>query len=79
MSQEFVRDRLQVTYTALGGKEAFGCSASGVGTKSLRSSAAMALFLMNHSTERIMPLLAGGSQLLSWFAFAPRFWNGQTT
>jgi hypothetical protein len=56
MSQEFLRDRLRVTCTALGGKKAFGYSASDIGTKSLRSGAAMALFLMNHSTERIMLL-----------------------
>jgi hypothetical protein len=56
ISQEFLRDRLRVTCTALGGKNTFGCSASDIGTKSLRSGAAMALFLMNHSTERIMLL-----------------------
>jgi hypothetical protein len=56
MSQEFLRDRLRVTCTALGGKNNFGYSASDIGTKSLRSGAAMALFLMNHSTERIMLL-----------------------
>jgi hypothetical protein len=53
MSQEFLRERLRVTCTALGGKNTFGYSASDIGTKSLRSGAAMALFLMNHSTERI--------------------------
>jgi hypothetical protein len=57
MSQEFLReDRLQVTCTALGGKDAFGYSASDIGTKSLRSGAAMTLFLMNHSTKCIMLL-----------------------
>jgi hypothetical protein len=56
LSQEYLRDRLRVTCTALGGKATFGYSASDIGTKSLRSGAAMALFLMNHSTERIMLL-----------------------
>jgi hypothetical protein len=56
LSQEYLRDRLRVSCTALGGKATFGYSASEIGTKSLRSGAAMALFLMNHSTERIMLL-----------------------
>jgi hypothetical protein len=56
LSQEYLRDRLRVTCTALGGRDTFGYSASDIGTKSLRSGAAMALFLMNHSTERIMLL-----------------------
>jgi hypothetical protein len=34
----------------------FGYAAKDIGTKSLQSGAAMSLFLMNHSTERIMLL-----------------------
>jgi hypothetical protein len=56
LSSEFLRERLRVTCTALGGKPVFGYSAADIGTKSLRSGAAMSLFLMNHSTERIMLL-----------------------
>jgi hypothetical protein len=56
MSSDFLRDRLRVTCAALGGKAVFGYTAADIGTKSLRSGAAMSLFLMNHSTERIMLL-----------------------
>ena len=56
LSQDYLRERLRVTCTVLGGKPVFGYDASDIGTKSLRSGAAMALFLMNHSTERIMLL-----------------------
>jgi hypothetical protein len=56
LSSDFLQTRLRVTCTALGGKDVFGYSAADIGTKSLRSGAAMALFLMNHSTERIMLL-----------------------
>jgi hypothetical protein len=56
LSSAFLRTRLRVTCTALGGKPTFGYTATDIGTKSLRSGAAMALFLMNHSTERIMLL-----------------------
>jgi hypothetical protein len=50
----FLRAQLRTTYTVLGGKSAFGYSATETGTKSIRSGAAMGLFLMNHSSERIM-------------------------
>jgi hypothetical protein len=56
LSQEYLTDRLRVTCTALGGKATFGYSASDIGTNALRSGATMTLFLMNHSTERIMLL-----------------------
>jgi hypothetical protein len=56
LASEFLRQRLRVTCTALGGKPVFGYAATDIGTKSIRSGAAMALFLMNHSTERIMLL-----------------------
>jgi hypothetical protein len=38
----------------LGGKRVFGFDRMDIGTKSVRSGAAMGLFLANHSTERIM-------------------------
>jgi hypothetical protein len=57
LSSAFFHARLRVTCTALGGKPVFGYTATDIGTKSLWLGAAMALFLMNHSTERIMLLL----------------------
>jgi hypothetical protein len=56
LSSDFLRQQLRVTCTALGGKPVFGYAAADIGTKSIRSGAAMSLFLMNHSTERIMLL-----------------------
>ena len=40
----------------MGGKETFGFTADDIGTKSLRSGAAMSLFLTNHSVHKIMIL-----------------------
>jgi hypothetical protein len=56
LASEFLRQRLRVTRTTLGGKPVFGYAAADIRTKSIRSGAATALFLMNHSTERIMLL-----------------------
>lgn len=47
---------LRSTCTLLGGAASFGYDASDIGTKSLRSGAAMALFLMDHSVTKIMLL-----------------------
>lgn len=47
---------LRSTCTLLGGISTFGYGASDIGTKSLRSGAAMALFLMDHSVTKIMLL-----------------------
>jgi len=54
LTSSFLLDRIRFTCTFFGGRETFGFSASEIGTKSIRSGAAMALFLMNHSPERIM-------------------------
>jgi hypothetical protein len=56
LSSDFLRDRLQVTCTILRGQPTFGYTQADISTKSLRSGAAMSLFLMNHSTKRIMLL-----------------------
>jgi hypothetical protein len=50
----FLRTQLRHTCATLGGKRVFGFNRMDIGTKSVRSGAAMGLFLANHSTERIM-------------------------
>lgn len=47
---------IRSTCTLMGGKETFGFTAADIGTKSLRSGAAMSLFLTNHSVHKIMIL-----------------------
>jgi hypothetical protein len=54
LASGFLRSQLRHTCTVLGGKAEFGYDAHEIGTKSIRSGAAMGLFLMNHSSERIM-------------------------
>jgi hypothetical protein len=54
LASGFLRAQLRCTCTALGGKTVFGFDSKDIGTKSIRSGAAMGLFLANHSTERIM-------------------------
>ena len=51
-----LRIHMRSTCTAAGGEEVFGYSAPSIGTKSLRSGAAMGLFLMNHPVHKIMIL-----------------------
>jgi hypothetical protein len=46
--------QLRHTCSVLGGKKEFGYYAKEIGTNSIQSDAAMGLFLMNHSSERIM-------------------------
>jgi hypothetical protein len=53
LASGFLRSQLRHTCTALGGKAVFGYDGNDIGTKSIRSGAAMGLFLANHSTERI--------------------------
>ena len=48
-----LRKFIRSTCTAQGGKLAFGFDAVDIGTKSIRSGAAMALFLMNVSVQKI--------------------------
>jgi hypothetical protein len=56
LTGEFLRDRLRTTCSTYGGKAEFGFDAHEIGTKSIRSGAAMSLFLMNNSSDRIMLL-----------------------
>ena len=53
---EQLRKSMRATCREEGGKEAFGYEADEIGTRSLRSGAAMGLFLMNHSVAKIMIL-----------------------
>ena len=54
LASGFLRNQLRYTCATLGGKNVFGFDRTDIGTKSIRSGAAMGLFLANHSTERIM-------------------------
>ena len=52
----FLLEHLRSSCTLLGGFEAFGYRSADIGTRSIRSGAAMGLFLMNHSVTKIMLL-----------------------
>ena len=52
----FLLDKIRNSCTLGGGMTTFGFTASEIGTKSIRSGAAMALFLMRHSPTRIQIL-----------------------
>jgi hypothetical protein len=52
----YLLNQIRSTCTLGGGTEVFGFEANEIGTKSLRSGAAMALFLMDYSEDRIMIL-----------------------
>jgi hypothetical protein len=54
LASGFLRSQLRHACTVLGGKKVFGFDHHEIGTKSIRSGAAMGLFLANHSAERIM-------------------------
>jgi hypothetical protein len=54
LASGYLRSQLRHACSSLGGKQVFGFDAADIGTKSIRSGAAMGLFLANHSTERIM-------------------------
>jgi hypothetical protein len=54
LASGFLRSQLRHACSTLGGKRVFGFDKQDIGTKSIRSGAAMGLFLANHSTERIM-------------------------
>jgi hypothetical protein len=56
ITNDYVRDLLRTTCSSFGGKETFGYAASEIGNKSIRSGAAMSLFLSNTATARIMLL-----------------------
>jgi hypothetical protein len=53
---EYMRTQLRATCQTYGGKAEFGFAPMEIGTKSIRSGAAMALFLQNHSSDKIMIL-----------------------
>jgi hypothetical protein len=54
LASGFLQSQLGCACTTLGGKRVFGFDRTEIGTKSVRSGAAMGLFLANHLTERIM-------------------------
>ena len=56
ITEDFTLKLLRSTCKLFGGKETFGFDSHEIGNKSLRSGAAMALFLMDHSPARIMIL-----------------------
>jgi hypothetical protein len=56
ITNDYVRNLLRTTCSSFGGKETFGYSSTEIGNKSIRSGAAMSLFLSNVSTARIMLL-----------------------
>jgi hypothetical protein len=56
LSSSYLRDQLRHSCTLMGASATFGFDATEIGTKSLRSGAAMALFLMDYSIARIMIL-----------------------
>jgi hypothetical protein len=56
ITSTYVRTQLRLTCRTFGGKAVFGFDAHEIGNKSIRSGAAMALFLTNTHTDRIMIL-----------------------
>lgn len=56
VSNSFIRDLLRDTCELFGGKAVFGFHPHEIGNKSIRSGAAMSLFLMDHSPAKIMIL-----------------------
>jgi hypothetical protein len=56
ITSDYIRERLRHTCKAFGGKATFGFDPHEIGNKSIRSGAAMALFLQNISSDRIMIL-----------------------
>ena len=56
VTAETLRNSLRIACTLGGGKTVFGYNAEDIGTRSIRSGAAMGLFLMNHPVAKIMIL-----------------------
>ena len=56
INSKFTRDLLRYTCRIFGGQETFGFHHQEIGNRSIRSGAAMALFLNNHSSAKIMIL-----------------------
>jgi hypothetical protein len=56
ITSDSLRRFMRSTCSLMGGQPTFGFSATDIGTKSLRSGAAMSLFLTDHSVHKIMIL-----------------------
>jgi hypothetical protein len=56
ITSDYIRERMRLTCKMFGGKATFGFDPHEIGNKSIRSGAAMALFLQNVSSDRIMIL-----------------------
>ena len=56
ISQTFTRSLMRKVCKKFGGKDTFGFHPEEIGNRSIRSGAAMALFLQNHSSDKIMIL-----------------------
>jgi hypothetical protein len=56
ITSDALRRFMRATCSLLGGEKTFGFNANDIGTKSLRSGAAMSLFLTDHSVHKIMIL-----------------------
>jgi hypothetical protein len=54
LASGYLRSQLHHLCSSLGDKKVFGFDSMDIGTKSIRSGAAMGLFLANHLTKRIM-------------------------
>ena len=62
ITQEFLHNQLRTACQFDGGKQAFGFEPHEIGTKSIRSGAAMSLFLMDHHPHKIMILSRWSSE-----------------
>ena len=56
ITSTYLQKALRAVCTISGGKHTFRFTASEIGTRSIRSGAAMSLFLANHSVAKIMIL-----------------------
>jgi hypothetical protein len=56
ITRDYIRNRLRYRCNSYGGRATFGFDLHEIGNKSIRSGAAMALFLQNISSDRIMIL-----------------------
>jgi hypothetical protein len=80
ITNDYIRDLLRTTCSSFGGKETFGYAATEIGNKSIRSGAAMALFLDNTSSTRIMLLGRWASTaFLAYGTSDPKSWSGRAT
>ena len=56
ITEFYLRDCIRTTCTLAGGEQEFGFTAADLGTRSIRSEAAMALFVMGDTVSKIMML-----------------------